>query len=273
MERYRRVIIKRRKIIFIFLLLYDIIYTTWGGYMFGIELLPLDDENNKRIRYSKLLINNNIKRLEDNTINKEYNYKKIFPSKYKRGEQEKINTLKAYKYILENKSINKETIKELYDLISNDLLDDNLELKDNYYRDQNVCIINGKYDYEYAMPPEYVEDKMNKLIEYININNCNNEIEEFIKSQIIHFYLVYIHPYYDCNGRTARTLSMWYLLNKNLDKYLISNRVIVKNKEEYLNAIRKGRHSKNITKYLNFILEGTLNELNISEKPKIKLKK
>ena len=241
--------------------------------MFGIELLPLDDENNKSIRYSKLLIDYNIKRLEENTISKEYNFKELFPSKFKNSKQEKINILKAYKYILKNKSINKDTIKELYNIVSNDLLEDNLELKDNYYRDQNVCILNGKYDYDRAMPPEYVEDKMNKLINYINTNNCNNEIEEFIKSQIIHFYLVYIHPYYDCNGRTARLLSMWYLLNKDLDKYLITNRVILNNREEYLKAIRRGRYSKNITKYLNFVLEGTLNELNINEKPKIKLKK
>ena len=241
--------------------------------MFGIELLPLDDENSKRISYNKFLINNNLKRIENNNSSKQYDFNELFPTTFKTLEKEKINTLKAYKYILENKTINKESLKELYDIISNDLLEEEIKIKDKYYRDGNVYIFNGRFDFDKAMPPEYVETKMNKLIKYINTNNCNNEIGEFIKSQIIHFYLVYIHPYYDCNGRTARTLSMWYLLNNNLDKYLISNKVIATNREEYLKAIRKGRYSKNITKYLNFILEGTLNELNINEKPKIKLKK
>ena len=47
-----------------------------------------------------------------------------------------------------------------------------------------------------------------------NGETFGNATDYFIKSQIMHFYFVYIHPYFDINGRTARTTSLWHLLNE-----------------------------------------------------------
>lgn len=237
--------------------------------MLGYELLPLDNENNKKIYYNKLLISKNKKELEDFISNNKYSLKELFPFKKYYSKQARINILNAYKYILKNKSVNKETLKKLHSIISKDLMEDN----DNYYRNDNVYILNGRYNFDKAMNAENIEDKMNKLFDYINEEKDNSEIEEFIKSQIIHFYLVYVHPYEDMNGRTARTLAMWYLLNKNSYQYTIFNRAIMRNEENYLETIRTGRYTRDITNFINFMLRSTKKEIEIIEKPKIKLKK
>ena len=73
---------------------------------------------------------------------------------------------------------------------------------------------------------------MNQLFEFINNNELEEtEINKFIKSQIMHFYFVYIHPYFDVNGRTSRTVAMWYLLNNKNYPYIIFNRAIEFNKK------------------------------------------
>ena len=80
---------------------------------------------------------------------------------------------------------------------------------------------------------------MNELFDFINKYSFNSsKTLEFIKSQIIHFQFVNIHLYYDINGRTARTTAMWYLLNKQIYPYIIFNRAISLNKNEYYKLIK-----------------------------------
>ena len=66
-----------------------------------------------------------------------------------------------------------------------------------------------------GIPKEMIQEKMKELITFINKDGEKSEINDFIKSQMIHFDFVYIHPFRDGNGRCARVLSKWYLLNHN----------------------------------------------------------
>lgn len=111
------------------------------------------------------------------------------------------------------------------------------------------------------MDEKYIDIYMNKLIDYINTDNIyNNEIDHFIKSQIMHFYFVYIHPYFDINGRTSRTISMWYLLNNKIYPYIIFNRGIAFNQREYESSIVTTRNTGNITLFLEYILKNVKTE-------------
>ena len=83
----------------------------------------------------------------------------------------------------------------------------------------------------------------------------------YLKSQILHFYFVYIHPYYDVNGRTARTTSMWYLLNNNVYPYVIFNRGIQINKNEYYKIIRETKKYSDISLFLKYMMNTVLAEL------------
>lgn len=177
-----------------------------------------------------------------------------------------INLYNGYRYILNNKEINKDNLKELYRLLSDGLLDE--EDKANmgeYYRNEPVYIFfSDRLDVEpdKGVDPERVEEYMNILFDYINSNNDNlSSTEKFIKSQIMHFYFVYIHPYFDINGRTSRTTAMWYLLNHKDYPFIIFNRAIQMHKNEYYKVIRDVKKFKNVSFFLNYMLNNVHFEL------------
>ena len=136
-----------------------------------------------------------------------------------------INLYHGDQYILTHKTIDKKHLKELYDILSDDILDvyDKVNMG-LYYRNEQAYILKVNHfgeDAYMGMATEKLNYYMDIFFEYVNKDNCNNEIENFIKLQIIHFYFVYLHPYFDVNGRTSRTVSMWYLLNKECYPYII----------------------------------------------------
>ena len=176
-----------------------------------------------------------------------------------------INLYHGYEYILNHNNINKESIKELYSTLSNGLLDNySINNMGEYYREKPVYILKSdRIDVEpyQGMNEKYIDKYMDKLIDYINNNNISNtEIDHFIKSQIIHFYFVYIHPYFDINGRTSRTISMWYLLNNKIYPYIIFNRGIAFNQRDYESSIVTTRNTGNITLFLEYILKNVKTE-------------
>ena len=177
-----------------------------------------------------------------------------------------INLYKGYQHILGAGDINKESLRDLYSILSDGLLTEN-EKKDmgEYYRLRTgIILYKGRLDdsYEKTMDVKYVNELMDKLLEYINTdNNLDTATEYFIKSQIIHFYFVYIHPYFDINGRTSRTVAMWYLLNNECFPYIIFNRAIKNEFPKYDEAIIEAKRYGNVTYFIKNMLISVKKEL------------
>ncbi len=185
--------------------------------------------------------------------------------KDKEKRQRIINLYNGYKYILERKIINKETLKELYAILSKKLLSaEDVSNMGKYYRKNDVYIFysNNPDKFDTGMPSTEIDEYMSMLLEYANTNNLNlSKTELFLKSQIMHFYFVFIHPYYDINGRTSRTMSMWYLLNNEDFPFIIFNRAIQLNKNKYYKKILESKRLMNVTSFLKYMLEYTREEL------------
>ncbi len=195
-----------------------------------------------------------------------------------------INLYHGYEYILKNRSINRESIADLYELLSDGLLDEyNLEHTSRYHREAPVYIKRNsvmggcpytdnmsKYYYDpmfdfdknafYGIDVNDIDEYMKSLVDYINDDSDKNSINSFIKSQIAHFYFVYIHPYMDVNGRTSRTIAMWYLLNKEEYPYIIFNEAIAFNKG-YEENIMKSRDRGDLTLFLKYMMISVQKEL------------
>lgn len=177
-----------------------------------------------------------------------------------------INLYHGYQYILTHKDINKETLRELYLLLSDEILGDyDKTSMGEYYRTKPVYILKGSSlnnDYYEGITPKQIDCYMNYFIDYINSDFLTgNEIDSFVKSQIMHFYFVHIHPYPDVNGRTSRTVAMWYLLNQKSYPYVIFNRAISFSKSMYEKNLIITRDTDNITLFLKYMLKNTLLEL------------
>ena len=91
---------------------------------------------------------------------------------------------------------------------------------------------------------------MNEVIKYIHEDKTYEE--HLIASHIIHYYLVYLHPYFDFNGRMARVLSFWYNYKyaPSLSLLLVSGAINNNTyKKGYYNAITNSRQMRNDITY------------------------
>ncbi len=104
-----------------------------------------------------------------------------------------------------------------------------------------------------------MEKELEKFIIFANSDELEEEfIHPVIKASILHFWLAYLHPFVDGNGRTARALFYWYLLRKNywLFQYLSVSRIIKKSKIQYDNSYLYAEHDENdLTYFLSYSLK------------------
>lgn len=222
----------------------------------------------KVLLFNEVQSNNSVEGYYDDIekIKKVVNEKKIYKNSQEKDKLRIINLYEGYRYILDNKDITKETLKELNSILSKGLLDDeDYKNMGEYYRKNPVYIY---YSSDVTKSPDMgldaslIEDKMDELLDFMNNYYFDDtKTMSYLKSQILHFYFVYIHPYYDVNGRTARTTSMWYLLNNNVYPYVIFNRGIQINKNEYYKIIRETKKYSDISLFLKYMMNTVLAEL------------
>lgn len=175
-----------------------------------------------------------------------------------------LNLYKGYQYILNNKDINKDSLKELYNILSHNLIteEERNRMGDYYRKECGYIFLSSRMDKEpfKTIEPIYVEKLMDEYFSFLNEDFLiDTKTGEYIKSQIMHFYLVYIHPYYDVNGRTSRTMAMWDLLNNESYPHIIFNRGI--NVRKYYYLIEKCKWNHNLTEFIYYMLKSVKEEM------------
>ena len=106
------------------------------------------------------------------------------------------------------------------------------------------------------------------------MNEVKDKINPLILSSIFHYEFVFIHPFHDGNGRTARLwqtaiLSHW----EKAFTYLPIESMIKKNQEDYYTAIQNCNNAGNSTEFIEFMLKminDTIDEMNNSKEMKDK---
>ncbi len=182
-----------------------------------------------------------------------------------------LNLYRGYQFILRNRVMDDKHLKRLYNILSDGLLDsyDITHMGQNY-REAPVYILDGGKltgILDEGVNYQIIDNLIAKYFEFINnVSLGNSKTDEYIKSQIMHFYFVYIHPYFDCNGRTSRTMALWYLLKNKDYPYIIFNRGINFAGSKYDKIIKEAKETYDITYFLKLMLETVKIEL---EKEKI----
>lgn len=108
----------------------------------------------------------------------------------------------------------------------------------------------------YPPEPNYLENLLNNLEKYINDENIQ-EIDDCIKSAVIHYQFESIHPFLDWNWRTWRILILLYLIKKWLLSFpiLYISWYINKNKADYYKLLQEVRTKNNWEEYILYILD------------------
>lgn len=170
------------------------------------------------------------------------------------------NMYEGIKFVLAKPDFNKENLHRLYQLLSDGLLEEDYQLREcDYYRYDDVEVDNYM-----GCQPGKIEMCMNSLFEYVNnVLHSKNSLKKFFLPHIAHYYLVYIHPYFDYNGRTARMVSFWLSILSNIDQMLFISEAIDQTKSSYYIALRNSRDSHNdMTYFLIYLFSTSVNYYN-----------
>lgn len=182
---------------------------------------------------------------------KELVSKKIKP--VNKSDQMILNNHEALKFVLENlhRKIDEDIILEIYRIITKNTLDDADDVEK--YRNGSVIVCSATQETIYEGPNyEEVPKMMENLINFIKSDISIHPIE---KASIIHFYFVYIHPFFDGNGRTSRVIQYMYLLQQGYDffKFFSVSTVIENQKLKYYKAIKDVEdYDSDLTYFINF---------------------
>lgn len=166
------------------------------------------------------------------------------------------------KLIKEKATITEKHIKQIHALVEGG---GNKKVKPTEYREgQNIITDSWSGNIVY-MPPE-AKDIPLLMKEFVNWINTTKDIPVPIKTAIIHYQFVTIHPYFDGNGRTARLLTTLALHKGGYDlKGIYSlEEYYAKDLQGYYEAITigkshnyyLGRAESDITKWIEYFVNG-----------------
>ncbi len=146
--------------------------------------------------------------------------------------------------------ITEENLHHLYILSVGNFLEQNDELPpDSFYRNDKVFVVGNK-SYHEGLNANELPEFMRELLKFAN---QKDDIPELVKACILHFYMAYLHPYFDGNGRTARLLHLWYLVQQGFSStlfYTFSGH-INNSKNKYYNSFLTIENNYKISKILD----------------------
>lgn len=115
-----------------------------------------------------------------------------------------INTVKGSNYAY-GRPITQKNIRRLWEKVVSDVCE-NEDHKGTLYRDGMVFIGHAGKIVHTPAAAELLPELMDNWFGF-----CEEQTDLLIRSFVAHFYFVYIHPFCDGNGRTARILNASYL--------------------------------------------------------------
>ena len=163
--------------------------------------------------------------------------------------------------------INEENLFKLYMMSAGDFVsEDDKLIEGNLYRHDTVYVVGEDVAHsgvDFRKVPEF----MKLLIDFIN---AEDDIDDLIKATIIHFYIAYIHPYFDGNGRTARLVHLWFLIQKGYQSALFIpfSSQIEKSRKAYYNAFTTVEENKklsgkiDVTPFVLYFINNVYNKMN-----------
>ena len=131
--------------------------------------------------------------------------------------------------------ITEENLFHLYQTVVGQFLpEEDRLLPGNYYRHDSVFVVGSQVDHT-GLPWQKLHSYMAELLDFIQGDALGNDL---LQAVAVHFYLAYLHPYFDGNGRMARLLHLWVLVQKGYSSALFVplSEYIQRTKKQYYKA-------------------------------------
>lgn len=189
-----------------------------------------------------------------------------------RDIQEVLNYRTVLKFIEEyqNNEVTQEALKHIHELTVNRILPD--EVVGEYRRTQVVVKNSATGEVTFRPPPAIeIPFLLDAFLRWFNTTKAE-EMHPVLKSGIMHYELVRIHPFLDGNGRVARATATLALFREGYDikRFFSLEEYYDREPLAYYDALQSvGKAGGNLTAWLEYFTEGLAIELTrIKEKVK-----
>lgn len=216
-----------------------------GGGLFPRSKVPIGD---REIYISRGVIEESIasSQLEGAHTTRAVAKKMILEKKKPKNKSEQM-ILNNYQVMLaleddfKMRDLSRDMLFELHSMLTNHTVDRTEQKR--FRKDSDAVVVEGMLSaktYTSHIPPQeaMLQKEVDRLILFANDNLDDRFIHPIIKAIFIHFWVGYLHPFTDGNGRLARALFYWYLLRKGYwtFAYIPISTVIKKSPAQYAMA-------------------------------------
>jgi len=166
-----------------------------------------------------------------------------------REQKEVLNHVKAYEFIkkavVDKQPLTEDFVKDLHQIILEDIMNGGL------YRQVNIQLMGSSHQ-----PPDHVKvyDRMKKF--FMNLEEFEGDAIE--RACYVHLSISKIHPFVDGNGRLARLLMNFVLIQNDYLPISISRDHI----KAYFTALDTFKEEKDMTPMINLVSELLLKRYN-----------
>jgi Fic family protein len=184
---------------------------------------------------------------------------KFLKVKFKPDYTRKADDLYSAYDFIDNHKLSIKNVQKTHSILSSNLLP---KSQQGLIRPNPMFVLNSDDMIEYvAAGPEIVKQELDKLFYDIDLllKNDLNPFEIFYYASLLHLVFVKIHPFQDGNGRTARLIEKWFLIEKIGQKATavqLEKNYYKRLKEYYSNIKKLGLEydDLNFSKSLDFLL-------------------
>jgi len=200
--------------------------------------------------------------LEGASTTRKYAKKMIAENKKPRNKSEwmifnNYQTMMAIDEDYKERPMSLELLLEMHAQLTKNAMEPGDEGEVGKLRDEGEVIhvvYNDRIAYE-TPSRKFVDEQLRQFIKYANDNT--KFLHPIIKATILHYWVGYLHPFVDGNGRLARSVFYWYLLKNDYwgMAYIPISMVLKRSKKQYTYAyIYSEQDNHDLTYFIDFSL-------------------
>ncbi len=170
-----------------------------------------------------------------------------------------INNFNAMKWVKDNQhsELSNDVIRRLHQIVTENTLDgDDVNFQGKF---RNDTVFVGPHE---GIAHDKIETALNEMIQLAT--NSPRYFHPLLKGILVHYFMGYIHPFFDGNGRTARALFYFKSIRNQLNyiELLSVSAYLRVHGEQYENSFVKVKENEfDLTYFIDFCLDSILSAL------------
>jgi Fic family protein len=155
------------------------------------------------------------------------------------GERMVVNNYRAMRRLLElaDTDLSVNELLEIHAILGDGALDSDNCAGRLRRDDEHVRVVDAVTGDVWFVPPpaEQLPELLEKMLAFANSVAPKAFVHPLIRAIVLHFWLAYLHPFVDGNGRMARALFYWHMLRSGYDfaQYLSISGPIDRSRRSY----------------------------------------